>query len=216
MKCLIIKDLLNIIHNVKSLILMLAIFAFAFIPSSGPSTYVIISSLMCGMMVITTYAFDERANWDKYALTLPIRRQDVVKSKFVVLYIFTFLGALWGTIVGYIGAVVLNKGLIPLDEVLMILATGLIAIVIASFGTSVTVPIIVKKGAEKARLLSFVAFLIPTAIIFLLMQAGQLLQLSSDSSVTSIVIVITCLLGLILQMIPYKIASAIYAQKSLI
>lgn len=216
MKSLIIKDLLNIVHNLKSLFLMLIVFAFAFIPSSGPSTYIILSALLCGMMMITTYAFDERSNWEKYALTLPIKRQDVIKSKFIVLYLFAVSGAIWGTLVSYIGQVILTKQLLSLEEVMTLLTTALIAIIIATFGASITIPVIVKKGAEKARLLSFIAFLIPAGIIFLLIQIGKALKIPSDSTTASVVVVITCLLALAIQIIPYKLASKLYQNKSLI
>ena len=89
MKSLIIKDLYNIGHNAKSMLFMLLVFAFVFIPYSGPEAYIITSGVLCSMMVITTFSFDDHSKWMKYAMVTPISKKDLVASKFIVLLIFS-------------------------------------------------------------------------------------------------------------------------------
>lgn len=64
MKSLIIKDLYNIGHNIKSMILILLVFAFIIVPSSGPQSYIIVSGILCSMMLTTTFSFDSRLSLD--------------------------------------------------------------------------------------------------------------------------------------------------------
>ena len=51
MKSLVLKDLYNIGHNVRYMLLLLVIFAVAFIPTSGVTEYMFICAAMCSMMV---------------------------------------------------------------------------------------------------------------------------------------------------------------------
>ena len=56
MKSLILKDLYNIGHNMKSMLLVLVILAVGLISSAGTESYVVASGIICGMMVITTFS----------------------------------------------------------------------------------------------------------------------------------------------------------------
>lgn len=85
MKSLIIKDVYNILHNMKSLFLMLFVFLFLILPKGGAAAYAITCCILCAMMIVTTFSFDENAKWEKYAMVMPVSRKDLVLSKFVVL-----------------------------------------------------------------------------------------------------------------------------------
>ena len=65
MKSLILKDIYNIMHNMKALVLMLFIFLFITIPQGGAAAYVITCCILCAMMVVTTFSFDENAKLEK-------------------------------------------------------------------------------------------------------------------------------------------------------
>ena len=93
MKSLILKDIYNIMHNMKALVLMLFIFLFITIPQGGAAAYVITCCILCAMMVVTTFSFDENAKWEKYAMIMPISRKDLVLSKFVILLCFCLYSA---------------------------------------------------------------------------------------------------------------------------
>lgn len=103
MKSLILKDLLNIGHNAKSMFFMLLVFACITIPQGGAETCIVASGILCSMMVITTFSFDEQSKWTKYAMIMPVSKKDYVISKFIVLAIFSLVGVLVGTVLGTIG-----------------------------------------------------------------------------------------------------------------
>ena len=88
MKSLILKDLYNIGHNMKSMLLVLVVLAVGLISSAGTESYVVASGIICGTMVITTFSFDNMSKWSRYAMIMPVSRKDLVASKFIVLLIF--------------------------------------------------------------------------------------------------------------------------------
>lgn len=63
MRSLILKDLYNIGHNAKSMLFMLGVLAVVLIPTSGASAYIIVSAILCSMMIVTTFTFDDNSSW---------------------------------------------------------------------------------------------------------------------------------------------------------
>ena len=110
MKSLVLKDLFNIAHNAKSMAIILLLFAAIFIPSSGAEGYLFISAILCSMMIVTTFAFDDACKWPRYALTMPLSKRDLVRGKFAVLAIFCTVGTVLGLLLGAVG------GLLATDQ----------------------------------------------------------------------------------------------------
>ena len=109
MKSMILKDIYNITHNMRSLGLLLVMFVFIMLPQGGAPSYITTSCVLCSMMVITTFSFDNMSKWEKYALVMPVTKQDLVAAKFIVLLIFTAFGAVSGLVLGIIGGLILGS-----------------------------------------------------------------------------------------------------------
>ena len=60
MKSLVLKDLYNIGHNAKSLVFMLIVLTVAIVPTSGVGGYLVMCTILCSMMTITTFTFDDQ------------------------------------------------------------------------------------------------------------------------------------------------------------
>ena len=56
------------------------------------------------MLILTSMGYDEAAGFDKYALTLPVNREDLVRTKYLLLLLL--LAA--GFVVGMTGNVLIN------------------------------------------------------------------------------------------------------------
>ncbi|MGV8905305.1 MAG: ABC-2 transporter permease [Acetobacterium sp.] len=162
MKGLILKDLLNLKGTFKTLGVMMLLFTVIFIPQGNNFIFGIII-IMLAMMVITTISYDDLAKWDTYALTMPVTRKEMVLSKYLVLGILTISGAILSLIIGIIGTMIMGKSFSM--EILAII--GVVFLIALVFG-SLMLPLIYKFGAEKARLMLILCFLIPMGIIFLL------------------------------------------------
>ncbi|WP_455616550.1 ABC-2 transporter permease [Eisenbergiella sp.] len=165
MKSMILKDIYNITHNMRSMALLLVMFIFIMLPQGGASSYIITSCVLCSMMVITTFSFDNISKWEKYALVMPVTKQDLVGAKFIVLLIFTAFGAVSGLVLGIIGGLILGS-FHPADpaEWLTTAAVAGAGICVGIFFGSIVIPLLFRFGAEKARILSIAAFLIPVVL----------------------------------------------------
>lgn len=166
MKSLILKDLYNIGHNAKSILFILVIFAIAFIPTSGVPGYTVMCAVLCGMMIITTFSFDDTSNWTRYAMVMPVSRKELVCAKFVTLAVFCAIGSLFGLAGGLAGGLIMGKFTLTaagMGELLLLALAGWgIALI---FGT-ISIPLVFKFGAEKGRILLFVSYLVPSAVCY--------------------------------------------------
>ena len=82
MKSLVLKDLFNIGHNAKSMLFILVVFAVALIPFSGVESYIFVCAILCSMMIVTTFSFDDNSKWTRYAMIMPISKKELVIGKF--------------------------------------------------------------------------------------------------------------------------------------
>lgn len=216
MKSLILKDIFNITHNAKSMLLMLVCFIFLLIPQGGPESYIVVSCLLCAMMIITTFSFDENSKWVKYAMVLPISKKDYVLSKFVVMLIFTLFGAAFGLIFGVIGGMVFGKmeGFTAI-RILTLLTSVLPGLAFGFTTAGLSIPLLFKFGAEKARMMMLISCGIPA-----LLCAGiyQLLKMTGVELTERTLVILLCvspLAALLLLYIMYKISYAVFSRKEL-
>lgn len=217
MKSLVLKDLYNIGHNAKSMLFMLLVLAFIIIPFVGAEAYMVMSGILCSMMIITTFSFDDHSKWMKYAMVTPITKKDIVAGKVVVLLIFSVIGAVAGLVIGSIGGAIVHKvHFSGIGNILTQLMIGMVSLVIAEIFGSMSIPLLFRFGAEKARMLSFVAFIIPAAICFGIYELLILIGVSFTDNSVCILLCASPLIALVWNLLMYKISYAIFAKKELL
>lgn len=171
MYSLLLKDFYILMNNFKAFILMILVFAFAFIPASGILSFTIAAGVMSGMMVVTTFSYDERAKWHRYALIMPLRRSQIVLSKFILLTCCTLVGISLASLFSLVAAAlnhIFNLSLsFELSTYWLSLLTGFSLSLI--YG-AVSIALLFKYGAEKARMLMIISFLLPSLIGYGLFQ----------------------------------------------
>ena len=160
------KDLVNLKRYGKTLSIFIAIYAVMSFINKDASMFNSIFTVVLAMITISSYSFDEAANWDSYALSMPINRRDIVKSKYCLLLIISTLGIGVSLIFSiginlYIGSENLLKGF----EFSVIGVMGIL------FFYSIIIPIITKLGVEKARIIIIIVFMLPMGIVYLLMNS---------------------------------------------
>ena len=133
MKSLVLKDLFNIGHNAKSMLFILVVFAVALIPFSGVEGYIFVCAILCSMMIVTTFSFDDSSKWTRYAMIMPVSKKELVAGKFMVLAIFCAIGSLFGLIIGFIGGLITHKivlDIVGIGELLFLtLGAGVISLI---------------------------------------------------------------------------------------
>ena len=170
---------------------------------------------------LSTFNYDEIAKSNKYILTLPTNRKEIVKEKFILAIGATILGGLLGLFLTIIVVNVLNS--IRPDNVINLDYESLIATTIGgmwgiSLIQAIQIPSIFKWGAEKGRIqmsvLLFVIVAVVAGIAFLIMQTNFHIDVEMLKNVIHqfgfIILVLTMV---IMYYISYKISYKIYRNK---
>lgn len=215
MKGLLKKDIKLINNYKKSLILFLAIFLCT---GLSQPTFLGIGFVIAGMSsVMATFSYDEQTKWDRFALTLPVTRKDIVKSKYVLLFGLMTLAA----ILSFVGIIIiqeLTQNVINIENALSISFGGMVGILLVEI---FLFPIIFKCGIEKGRIM----FILPMALITLLIGGLSIIGEKLGEGFTSQLIVffqslnpfllggIFLLIFLIVIYISYKISLHFYEKK---
>lgn len=208
MKSLILKDIYNISHNTKQMIFLLIFMALCFVPGGGINGFIVMCSVMCSMMTMTTFSFDETSKWEKYALIMPVTRKDYVISKYVVGFLFSLVGTMAGIVFALVAGVV--RGNIEWAE---LLACTVVALFLTAFVSSFSIVLIFKFGAEKARMVIMASIVAPcflfVAAVKFLEKAGVVMtdELVKTGCVFLLLLVIAFVYA------AYRISLAIFEKK---
>lgn len=216
MKSLILKDLYNIGHNAKSMLLILLVFAVGLIMSSGVESYIISAGVLCSMMIVTTFTFDDNCKWSKYALIMPVCKKDIVKAKFIVLVIFCTVGVCVGTIFGVSGGLVMRKLVMSMESIVTMLFMAFVGLIVSVIFGSMSIPLVYKFGAEKGRVLLLVSFVVPLAICFIVYEILMLFGVEITDQLVFAILCASPLIALIWVYIMYRISCSIFSKQEVI
>lgn len=216
MKSLILKDLYNIGHNAKSMLLILLVFAVGLIMSSGVESYIISAGVLCSMMIVTTFTFDDNCKWSKYALIMPVCKKDIVKAKFIVLVIFCTVGVCVGTIFGVSGGLVMRKLVMSMESIVTMLFMAFVGLIVSVIFGSMSIPLVYKFGAEKGRVLLLVSFVVPLAICFIVYEILMLFGVEITDQLVFVILCASPLIALIWVYIMYRISCSIFSKQEVV
>lgn len=204
---LIKKDLLMIKSNLKLVIVMfIVLFIFSL---QGGLDISFLPAMICIMIFMSTFSYDEYNKWDAYAITLPNGRKNIVKSKYIATLILIILSIIitiiLNIIIGYI------KDNINYQEIFSLMAGCAFGIIIIE---SILYPLIFKFGIEKGRIGLFVGVFGITMIIGLF---SQVLNIDKPLNLISFIdkywLIIVPILSAIILIISYKISERVYLKK---
>lgn len=215
MRSLILKDLYNIGHNAKSMLFMLAVLAVILIPTSGASAYIIVSAVLCSMMIVTTFTFDDNSKWTRYAMIMPVTKKNLVAGKYVVMAVFCVIGSLFGLIVSMIAGLVLRKMTFDIEGIVELLILALVAFALSIISGSMSIPLVFKFGAEKARVLLVVSVFVPLAVCFGLYQVLVLLGIELTEQLIFILLCCSPVFALVWCYLMYCICCRIFEKQEL-
>jgi ABC-type transport system involved in multi-copper enzyme maturation permease subunit len=163
MKGLIIKDLINLKKQAKVFGFLMAFYVFLAIAMENAAMFGGIITILFAILPITALSYDERARWDKYALTMPISRQDLVIGKYLLGGIFMGLAFLIYLMFGLITRMETPFNVLLISAALM--GVGLVFL-------AILLPILFKWGVEKGRFLMIAVLAVPTAAIVVASKLG--------------------------------------------
>ena len=220
-KGLLKKDLYNLSSYKTALTIIILFCAIAIIGTDAINIAPTVICAIVGMISLSTFSYDEISKSNKYILTLPTNRKEIVKEKYILAIGATILGGLLGILLTIIVVNVMNylrpENIINMDyETLITTAIG--GIFCISLLQSIQIPSIFKWGAEKGRIQMFISLFIIIAVIggiyFLITKSNINVNIEMlGDFINKFGIIILIALMIVMYFVSYKIAYKIYKNK---
>lgn len=217
-KGLILKDLAQLKSYKKTLITFIIILFIYSVTQENLESLVnmivVILTLGFGMFAVGSFSYDEYAKSDRYILTLPVTKRDVVFAKYLLVISSSLIGATLGMTLGFI--IMLFNNSID-GGLLFSLASG------SFFGISLIeclqIPCIYKWGVEKGRIqifiISFVLIGLGALLMTLPIDFAKIFNFKNMDLLIKMLPFILLLLSLAFYYISYKVSINIYNKKEL-
>lgn len=157
---LIMKDFINLKKNMRIIPILAVVYAIMAITTEDANFFTAIFTMLFAILNLSLFSYDEMAKWDTYAITLPITKNNLIQVKYMMMLILTFIGALFSMIFSTLINFFKNEDAFQTN----LIACGLGAATVILF-YCITLPIIIKLGVEKARLVFFVVYFVPLILL---------------------------------------------------
>ena len=159
MKGLLIKDLYAISNFKRQYGLILLFMSAWCLFTRSFSFLAMYCILMSGMLVLSVISLDEAVHFDRYALTMPISVETLIKEKYVLTCICIGVGTLLAALIeGGAMLIAWHEGV----EEWIVIATISTFFLLAY---TISLPIVFKYGVEKARYSYIVVMLVMAGVI---------------------------------------------------
>lgn len=220
-KGLLKKDLYNLASYKASLIIIILFCGIAIVGTEAINWGAIIICTITGMISLATFNYDEMSDANKYILTLPVTRKEIVMEKYILAIGATILGGVLGFLLTILLANIMQY--ISPNDVFNIDYESLLSTTIGGmFGISliqsIQIPSIYKWGAEKGRIqmfvLIFILIIIGSGLGFLLMKSNLDINMDALKKLFDNLGIIILIVSMIaIYYLSYKISYKIYKNK---
>lgn len=185
MKGIILKDIFNLRGQFK-LYAMFPILAFFL--SYMQQSYVMFIFMMAMLVIsipISSFAYDDMADFSPYALTLPLGRKDIVLSKFILAFIVSLIAIVFSILGMFILVQIFGSAHFGGFNFFEQSKLSIIVILSINVMNCLTFPVVFKYGTEKGRMMLFAFAMGISAIVFLLNSLINSLSSALSNSVLS-------------------------------
>ncbi len=162
MKGLLQKDFYCIISYMKVFLILNIVYILAGLVNDGTNlTFILYPCIFSSIMSYSMLAYEEQEKWNSFALTMPLSRNQIVSSKYIITLILGICTAVLIVITRIIGTVV--SGTFTFEYIIFI-ASLLIAICLLP--AAIILPFMFKFGATKGRIAYILVFGVLSGFIF--------------------------------------------------
>ncbi len=151
MKGLLYKDMMNLSGQFKVYLVFILLYGGISIYGGNLGFLTGILGIMSAILPTSAYAYDERAGWDRLALTMPIRREELVACKYLLGWILILIAFL----------LTVTAQLLIGSDLAKSLFVGLILVATTLLYLSVLLPMLFRFGVEMSRVIYVVLLLVP-------------------------------------------------------
>lgn len=215
-KGLIVKDLLNLSHYKFSLLIIIVVFIGLGVSSKSSLTFMPIMLMTAiGMIGLSTFSYDEISKADKYLLTFPTNKKEMVKAKYILIIGMIIIGAIVSIIVTYGINYIVYSEIPDIEPILTMVLGGVFGI---SLVEAIQIPSVYKWGAEKGRIQMFVLVFALIVVIagvgFLIIKSGINIDIQQvNNIINKYGLIILAAFMIVMYFISYKISYKIYSNK---
>lgn len=151
MRALLLKDLLSLKNQGKFYLIFVVGYGLISRKLDSLNLPIAMMIMLGGMLLATVMTWEERSNWERFALTMPVDRRTMVAEKYLFGVLAIFTGGLLAVLmVAVIGELSQELAL----SIVMLLGLGLVYV-------AVILPVFFKLGVEKARWVNFAVLFMP-------------------------------------------------------
>lgn len=161
MSGLLIKDFLVLKKQLR--ILGITLIFYAILGTSMDDMRIFISSMLVfvfSMLISTSFSYDDYAKWDSYALSMPVSKAQLVKSKYILSLLLIGIGMVLAVLMYFLISII-KKQAVLITDFISFAAIGTAALIFAS----IILPLIFRFGAERARIFTMVVAAVPFFIL---------------------------------------------------
>lgn len=154
---LILKDLYGLKQQLKIYIIIAVVWLLIAVTTRDMSFFSGLVMMFTFLVPITSLAYDEKSRFDAYALTMPVKRSDIVLSKYLLSLICGAVCALAGFFVN----------VICMNDIFETAVVTLILLCVGIFFSSIVLPLLFRFGVEKGRTIMMAVLLLPVILALL-------------------------------------------------
>lgn len=207
MKGIILKDFLLIKGNARTILIFLLVFGL--IALEGNDFLYFVPAFISMMMFMTTFSYDEYNKWDAYAISLPIKKKELVLSKYVGSILLLAIALLGTFLIAFLVGLV-NQDFDIQKTLSLLLGCGASILLLQAF----MYPLLIKFGVEKGRIGLFVGIFLLSFLVGFLMKN---ISLTIPENLTHFLHLylpwILLILVFLVTFISYQISKRIYVKK---
>lgn len=169
----------------------------------------IIPTILLSTCVSSTIKTDWGVKWEKLAITMPIKRSQIILSKYFELILLCLTGVLISIVFGGVIHFTMNNDVIT---------QGFLCLLGASIGlisSSILIPLLYKfcgNNGENSEIITVIAYSVGASIIFLSFYVLKKLMHDNNLYLLSLALLV---LSLFVLLIGYKITVRLFVQKEL-
>ncbi len=168
MKGLIKKDLFNLASYKSTLIFLIIFCGIALFGTGSLSFASLLIGAVVGMISLSTFNYDESSKAEKYILSLPVTKKEIVLSKYILAILSAVFGCVLGMLLSILVVPFLNM-IRPEANLTLSFSSLLIGAIGGLFGISliqsIQIPCIYKWGAERGRIQMFLLLFLVIALV---------------------------------------------------
>ncbi|MDD2402646.1 MAG: ABC-2 transporter permease [Clostridia bacterium] len=187
-------------------------------PDSADAAYIMGAMMSSYLFIMGACAYEGKGNGEMILNSFPLRRKDVVRSRYISIFVFMFFSL---AVMGALGAIMKSIGLpypqnyITMSDVMGVVASLLIV-------SSIYLPFYYKFGYIRARVFNMIMFLIfffvPTYLVNYIKENSEkeiIIQLTDILQTISLwqIAVIVMFIMLVIMFISYLISLSVYKKR---